>query len=453
MTNFMIKLLQKIDLRTVKAVSVLFFISFLLSSCYKSPKQLGAEILPQNSKLKIFYSDTCTIFAHSEKIDSVRTDVAAAKENIVGSIVDPVFGTTTAGFYTQFLMTSNGHDFGENPVLDSLVLQLRYSKTFGDTNTLITLHAYEMKESIYFDTMYYSNYTVPVYGKDYSNYRFAPRPHDSIPVGMDTINEIIRIRLSDIYPDLGNKILNATEDDLQDNEHFSEYFKGLYIVAEPVQQEGVLLFFDLISHYSNLTVYYSNDEDDSLKYSFLMSGITARINRFERNFSKASQEFKQQVIEGDTSLGDKLLYVQGLGGVKTIITIPYIRDYAKLGTIGINEAILELPGYQTEPFYEFPRKMVLIQRLEDNDVGLLIDQFEGERYFGGFYNASRNVYEFRITRYIQSLLLDSTAINNGFYLFVSGGTANPERFIFNGPRPEADTLNALRLKIVYTDTD
>jgi hypothetical protein len=449
----MIKLSEKINLKTLKRVAVLFFITSLLSSCYKSPKQLGAEILPENSKLKIFYSDTTTVFAHSEKIDSVRTDVAAAKENIAGSIKDPVFGITTAGFYTQFLMTSNGHDFGENPVLDSLVLQLRYSKTFGDTNSLVTLHTYEMKEPIYYDTIYYSDFTVPVYGNDYSNYQFKPRPHDSIPVGKDTIKGILRINLTDIYPDLGNKIIGAGQDDLQDNDHFLEYFKGLYVVAEPVTEGGVLMFFDLSSHYSNLTVYYRNAEDDSLKYTFVMSGKTARINHFEHDFSKASQEFQQQVVNGDTTLGDKLLYVQGLGGVKTVLTIPFIRNYAKLGTIGINEAILELPGFDTEPFYQFPDKMALIQRLEGNEVGLLIDQFEGEHYFGGFYNASRNVYEFRITRYIQSLLLDSTAVNNGFYLFVNGGTANPQRFVFNGPHPASDTLNALRLKIVYTDTD
>ncbi len=449
----MIKLSEKINLKTTGALAVLTIFTLFLSSCDKSPKQLGAEILPENSKLKIFYSDTATIIAHSEKIDSVRTDVAAARENIVGSIMDPVFGRTTAGFYTQFLMTSNGHDFGENPILDSLVLQLKYSKTFGDTNTMITLHTYEMKEPIYYDTVYYSNHTVPVYGKDYSNFSFKPRPHDSIPVGNDTIKEIVRIRLSDNYPDLGNKILNATEDELQDYEHFLEYFKGLYVVAEPVQQDGVLMFFDLISHFSSLTIYYRNDEEDSLSYTFLMSGKTARLNRFEHDFTKGNQQFRQQIVNGDTALGEKTLYVQGLGGVKTVITIPHIRDYANFGTIGINEAILELPGYQTEPFYKFPDKLALIQRMEGNEVGVLIDQFEGERYFGGFYNASRNVYEFRITRYIQSLLLDSTAINNGFYLFVNGGTANPERFVINGPHPESDTLNALRLKIVYTDAN
>ena len=338
-------------------------------------------------------------------------------------------------------------------MLDSLVLQLYYSGTYGDTLTSLKVHTYELLDDIYLDSVYYSNTLLSTGSTDFSDLEFVPRPSDSIPVFPDTIKGILRINLSSRSDALGNKLLSAPEDAMKDIESFQQYFKGLYLITEPVDSKGVILYFDLPSHFSNLTVYYRNDEQDSLKYQYPITVTCARINRFEHNYFFASQEFKQQVLDGDTILGNERVYVQGLSGVKTVITIPFVRDYKELGTIGINEAVLELPGAPDDGFFDVPERMALVQRLEDGVYDLLPDQVEGEEYFDGKYNASKNKYEFRITRYIQSLLLDSTVVNNGFYLFTSGGAVSPNRFIFNGPHPSDDTLSGIRLKILYTDTD
>ncbi len=442
-------------LRAIKPYLVRLTIAGLLivtvTSCYKSPEQLGAKLLPENSRLKVFYTDTVTLHTYSLPIDSVRTNEPS--KVILGSLNDPVMGRTSAGFYTQFQLSSTNHDFGTNPVLDSLVLQLYYAGTYGDTLTPLTVHTYELLEDIYFDTAYYSNVIFATGATDYSNFQFEARPSDSVPVFPDTIKGILRINLSNQSPGLGNKLLNAPEEAMKSIEAFQQYFKGLYLIAEPVNNKGVMLFFDLPSHFSNLTVYYKNDEEDSLKYQYPITVTCATVNRFEHNFRYGDPDFKRQILEGDTTLGDEKVYVQGLSGIKTVITIPFIRDFKNLGTIGINEAVLELPGSSDEQFFDPPQKLALLQRLENGVYDLLPDQIEGEDYFGGKYNASANKYEFRITRYIQSLLLDSTKINNGFYLVTTGGSVNPSRFIFNGPHPASDTAKAIKLRILFTDTD
>ncbi len=447
----MTKLLKAIKPACFFQILIAGLLASALTSCYKSPEQLGANILPENSRLKVFYSDTATVYAYTQTIDSVRSDESS--KSLLGSLSDPVFGKTSAGFYTQFQLSSTTHDFGTNPVLDSLVLQLYYAGTYGDTLTTLKVHTYELLEDIYLDSVYYSNILLSTGSTDYSDLEFSPRPSDSIPVFPDTIKGILRINLSNRSDALGNKLLNAPEDAMKDIESFQQYFKGLYLITEPVNSDGVILYFDLPSHFSNLTVYYRNDDKDSLKYQYPITVTCARINRFEHNYFYAAPEFKQQVLEGDTTLGDERVYVQGLSGAKTVITIPFIRDFKNLGTIGINEAILELPGAPEDNFFDAPKKMALVQRLEDGVYDLLPDQIEGEEYFGGRYNSSGNKYEFRITRYIQSLLLDSTTVNKGFYLFTMGGSVNPNRFVFNGPRPSGDTLSGIRLKILYTDTD
>ncbi len=447
----MIKSLKRSNRFALRMVLVAGIFVSAWSSCTKSPNQLGADILPENSKLNVHYTDTATLFAHSQRVDSVRTD--GLSYNIVGSIADPVFGKTTAGFYTQIQLSSNGQSFGINPVLDSLVLQLHYHGTYGDTLSTLVLHTYEMKDTISLTKAYYSNTLIPVDNKDYSNLEFIPRPHDSIPVFPDTIKDILRVRLSDVYPDLGEKLLHASETDLSDNEHFQNYFKGLYLVAQPVSQGGVLLYFDLLSTFSNLTLYYKNDEKDSLKYKFSFSITAARVNRFEHDYSFGSTAFQQQVLQGDTTLGNQQVYIQGFAGVKTVLTLPYIKNFAKLGTLGINEAILELPGNESTPFLESPKSVALVKNIDNGAYDLLPDQLEGAGYFGGTYIASKNEYQFRITRYIQSLLSDTTVANKGLSLFISGGSVNPQRFIFRGPHPQNDTLNPIRLKIVYTETN
>jgi len=104
----------------------------LLSSCSKEPGQIGYIIQPDESKLNVAFSDTTTIYAYSEIIDSIRSDKLSV--SAFGSLKDPVFGGTTAGFYTQFLLSINGYDFGEERQLDSLVLQIDYAGWYGDTN-------------------------------------------------------------------------------------------------------------------------------------------------------------------------------------------------------------------------------------------------------------------------------------------------------------------------------
>ena len=449
--NFMTKLLKAIKPLYLVRILIAGLLAWALTSCYKSPEQLGANILPENSRLKVFYSDTVTVYAFSQRIDSVKSDESS--KTTLGSLNDPVFGKTSAGFYTQVQLSSLGHDFGTNPVLDSLVLQLYYAGTYGDTLTSLKLHTYELLDDIYLDSIYYSNVLLNTGDVDYSDLEFVPHPSDSIPVFPDTIKGIIRINLSSRSEALGNKLLNAPADAMEEIESFQQYFKGLYLITEPVDSKGVMLYFDLPSHFSNLTIYYRNDEQDSLKYQYPITITCARINRFEHNYFFADPSFKQQILEGDTTLGNEKVYAQGFSGVKTVITIPFIRNFKKLGTIGINEAILELPGAPDNDFFDAPDRMALVQRLEDGVYDLLPDQIEGEEYFGGRYNASQNKYEFRITRYIQSLLLDSTVVNNGFYLFTTGGSVDPSRFIFNGPHPSSDTLSRMRLKIVYTNTD
>ena len=433
----------------------LILFSILFSSCAKDPGKIGHIIQPEDSKLNVFFSDTSTIYGYSELLDSIRSDKLSV--SAFGSLKDPVFGGTTAGFYTQFILSLPGYDFGVERQLDSLVLKLAYVGSYGDTNIILTAHTYEMLENIDNQTAYFSNLQLDLNPIDYSNFAFEPRPNDSVVFQEDTLPALIRINLTDINTSLGDKLLNIDSSYMESSEIFQEFFNGLFVQSQPVYDDGAIVYFGLSSAYSSLSLYYRSkqsdtaSEQDTLRYDYIITSTTASVNKYEHEYNTADQDFKNQVIYGDTLLGAQKFYAQGYGGVQSLIKIPHIRNWAQLGSIAINEAKLVLPGFSEDQFFDAPGGMYLLEASEDGLGIPLIDSEEGGYYFGGEYNESQNSYEFRITRYVQSLISDTTKPNNGLYLFVYGGSVHSERYIFNGNQPESDTTSGVRLELLYTE--
>jgi len=122
------------------------------TACSKIPERIGDNLQPDQNLIQLLHTDTINIVAYSERVDTIRTDEPA--RNLFGSLKDPVFGTTRAGFYTQTRLSTNGHNFGVNPQLDSLVLQIAYEGYYGDTNTTQTMRVYELLDDIYYDSAY-----------------------------------------------------------------------------------------------------------------------------------------------------------------------------------------------------------------------------------------------------------------------------------------------------------
>lgn len=421
-------------------------------SCTKKPERIGDNLQPDQNNIGLFYTDTISIVAYSVPEDSIRTD---SPSNILfGSMNDPVFGTTNAGFFTQVRLSTNGHSFGTNPQLDSLVLQLVYSGSYGDTTTMQTMQVYELEQAISVDSAYYSSRMLQVGETDYASFEFNPLPTSPYPFDGDTLTPMIRVPLTPNSTALGEKILNASETDLESTENFKEYFNGLYITPGPVASGGAISYFDLPTNLSKLTMYYSNDSDDSLRYEFYITSSEARFNHYDHNeFQGASPDFLNQVVQGDTLAGQQTLYAQAMGGVKTKIRFPNITkmQHPSGNKIIINEAKLIMQASNLAEGYGAPSQMALVINDANDGYQVIPDQLEGDSYFGGQYKSSIKGYEFRITRYFQDMVLaDESTENYGLYFLVFGGSSKADRWVFNGTSPASDTLNPLRLQLIYS---
>ncbi|MFH1159452.1 MAG: DUF4270 domain-containing protein [bacterium] len=438
-----------------RAIRIGLFATILITSCKKDPYQVGLDLLPSSDTLYVDQFDTVTIIAYSEIEDSVRSDEMTSI--LLGSIMDPVFGKTTASFYSQFLLSSEAIDFGVNAQLDSLVLILYYQTVYGDTNTLQNIRVFEMSEGIVLDSSYYSNQSVSTYGIELADLYYKPHPKDSLTIWGKKVAPHLRINLTNHTNYLGNKILQAPNSVLSTSAEFIKFMKGLYIQAVPVNSGGALVNYAAADGLSKMVLYFHNeDQGDSLHYDMPIDIAATRFSTFDHNgYLEASPEFKQQVLYHDTTLGKNRVYLQALGGVKIRIRLPYIKELKKLGTIAINNAILSFTNPEADTTFIPPPQLSLYRVDSAGRYGAIPDELEGPVYFGGAYDKDSRGYFFRVTRYLQQLMLNDTLPNYDLFVFASSPLRRDvftNRVILDGTDPFflPDVADRIRLKIVYT---
>jgi hypothetical protein len=440
-------------LKGILLAAGLLTLTFL--SCKKSPAELGIEILPPSDTVGIKSVDTVTVYAYSMINDSVRTDESTA--GLYGAIMDPVFGKTTASFYTQLCLSNEGVKFGTNPVLDSLILVLYYDGYSGDTTTLQRIRVYEMSQDIVYDSSYFSNQSVGTYDIELADQYFAPTPHDSVTVWGKKDAPHLRINLSAKTNYLGNKLLEAPQSILNSNAEFIKFMKGLYVKCEPVDSKGAFLHFTTSAPYSKMVVYFKNESSgDSLHYDFVINGTAARFTHFDHfGYLDASPAFRQQVINHDTNMGKDRLYLQAMAGVKIRLRLPYIRDLVKNGPIALNNAQLVFKNISNDTVYPPPATLYIYRLDSAGNFGILPDQTQSAAYFGGTYHASTRTYSFRITEYLQNLLLNDTIPNSDLYIYAGNPLKNvleTSRVILFGTQPydPVQQQGRFQMKVVYT---
>jgi hypothetical protein len=429
---------------------LIFSLPILIFSCNKDPDRIGIDLQPDEDKLEVFVSDTTSIYAYSVLVDSVRTDETTL--SMLGSYFDPVFGSSTSSIYTQIRLSTTSVDFGENPALDSIILAFEYTGDYyGDTSYMQNFMVFRIgdNDSINGEIEYYSNQHLEL-AEELANVYIQPSPTDSVMV--DTLRYKAQLRIP-LSQEFGESILNAPSDDLSSNDNFLTFLRGVYVTSGQMQWGGAIFNFDLVSANSKMTIYYSNDENDSLSYPFAISAGNARFMNFEQyNYENATASFKAQVIDGDTTLGDNILFIQSMAGVKVRFKFPYLKDWVKNNNIAVNEARLTINDAYPNSNFIPPNELVVLKRNDDGTSGLIPDQFEGTAYFGGQYDPATGEYYFRISRYIQYLLSDD-AQDYGLELVVSGGSLMPNRGMLIGPNPDpgSDLSKRLKLNLIYTD--
>ncbi|MDP2187135.1 MAG: DUF4270 domain-containing protein [Sphingobacteriaceae bacterium] len=401
----------------------------LFASC-NDDGAVGLDLLPNPDGIGVFRLDTFSLRTYTVTEDSL--EVQQPPIFALGEVSDPIFGLSKVGITYQVRLTNENINLGNNVQVDSLVLALSFDNYYGDTTDQLLLKVYELDETIYRDSVYYSN-QVPAYkSTPLATFTYHPRPKGTVPVdeprvnGIDTVFNypgLLRIPLS---ADLSNRILAASGGpDLQNNTNFLNFFKGFYITAERVSSSatGSVMLFSTTSARNGLFMYYKTDTLRR-RFDMLLTDQSARRNVF--NFNYQGTEVGGRI--NDTSDLVQFGYVQAGGSVKLKVDMPYLRNLVKDFDVAINKAevIFEvIPGSDNAPFTPPSRLFLLRADTLNGNSGFIVPDLV-EPYYDG--NLKNGQYKFVITRYVQDLLL-SKRTDFGMVLIANNTISSTNRVV------------------------
>lgn len=418
---------------------LLFLVVAGIFSC-ESSDQLGLEIAPPGERFAYHIDSSSTVSMETLRQDSLTSEKRSAV--LLGSTVDDVFGSHQASFLSQFRLSSNDVDFGVGIQLDSVILLLKYHGHFGDTSSLQNVKVFEMTDDLEFDSVYYSNLALDTYfdpGNPVADLSYYPTPSE----------DSLSIRLAD---QVGLKILEADTSHLIDNDTFLEYFKGLYIMSDPVSSSGSMSYFNLAEGKSRMILYYSNNEEDSLSYEVVINSSATWVNIFDHQYDGS----EAGSVINDSTYSHDLVYIQAMSGLRAGLKIEFsdnIMLMAKKG-IAINKAELVFPvelDYITGNRPK-PSALSIFGVKEDGTNAFIDDIFLGEAYYDGGFHIEDQAYIFNIARHVQNILdpdVDSRIDNSGLFLVINESRVSANSLVLKNGNP----LTGVRLNITYTLVD
>ena len=347
-------------------IKILVFL-LLITSCEKNFVSFDSEVI--NSENAINFSTNSIEYSlknFSEKVNPVQTN--SLPSFLLGSYNHPQFGNSISSFVGQIVPNEYNHDFGDNVVLDSVVLTMPYysrgveTSEEGDITYEIdsVYGASPIKISVFrnnfflrtfdpygdFDSSqsYFSNASLSV-EEAIDSYQlegellfeiedFTPSAEQINLTEIDTAgNTFVSQRLA---PALRFKLDNPNDSFWENNffenqnnpvltneSNFKDFFRGLYIKIENVGQDGTMMLLNLASSNSKLTIHYTSDnttigDSDTGSVDEVETNQHEYIMNFSGNlFNVFDNENLIDVSLIDQTNGNENIYLDGGEGVIT----------------------------------------------------------------------------------------------------------------------------------------
>lgn len=435
----------------MKRIWIVGLLAVLLTLCVSCKNELSSIGLDLTDQVGTDFTDTISVSAYSMLEDTLNTTNMTA--NMIGHIYDPVFGTSKASTYAQFDLTGSSVNFGESPVVDSVVLTMQLASYYGDTNSRVNIRVYRLLEAL--NGSHYNNESMVAIDNTPLNYKltgYTIQPTTSIVVDTGEYSPHIRIRLSQAF---GQYLLN-NQSHMQNNAAFKDFFKGLCITAlSHSGSTGYMLMTSMTSSLTGIVLYYHNNSKASAKYVFPCTSECNRFTNYKHDYSSSKDaDFIQEVLNGNQSVGKSKLFVQGASGVKTRITFPHLKETFKSldNRVVINRAELVITDVSPDEVLLVSPAALAVQGIHKETDALVYipddEYYTSSSYYGGTYDAKKREYRFRVTQYVQDYIHDKGNLTNTLNLVVKGAAVRPNRLVFGGT--DLTDGRRLRLELSYT---
>ena len=347
-------------------IKILIFL-LLLTSCEKDFASFDSEVI--NSENAINFSTNSIEYSLknlSQKVNPVQTN--SLPSFLLGSYNHPQYGNSISSFVGQVVPNEYNHDFGDNVVLDSVVLTMPYYSRGVETSEEGDI-TYEI-DSVYGDSpikisVFRNNFflrTFDPYGGFDSSQSYFSNASLSVEEAIDTYQmegELLfeienftpsaeQINLTEIdtagntfvsqrlAPALRFKLDNPNDSFWENNffenqnnpvlsneSNFKDFFRGLYIKIENVGQDGTMMLLNLASSNSKLTIHYTSDnttigDSDTGSVDEVETNQHEYIMNFSGNlFNVFDNENLIDVSLIDQTNGNENIYLDGGEGVIT----------------------------------------------------------------------------------------------------------------------------------------
>lgn len=360
--------------KTIKALKFSLVFSLLLASflaCDKDFSVIDSDVLGEQNANFFTDSTSFQIAAYNKKLDSLQ--INGLSSTLLGVYNDPAYGQTIASIVAQLVPSTYAPDFGDNPVIDSVVLTIPYFNRITGTNedgsTKYTIldslygrksdgSVKQFKLSIYQNnylikdinpysntnekqnyfskadgTILNGNPDVPFIDFDspllkgdlvFATDSIVPSSNPtktSIGTGTDKVTTqsapALRVKLD--TPFWKTAIINKEgTSSLSSASEFSNYFRGLYFKAEPFNGDGNMILLNLASTNANITIYYSKDSSvagEKIQASYVLRFTGNILNTFNNDYSAVP------FLNGDRTTGDEKLYLKGTEGSMAVVDL------------------------------------------------------------------------------------------------------------------------------------
>ena len=340
--------------------SLIVFSALLFSQCTKiKGTDIGAELLPIVDNIVTFDTTfeviTTTYVTPDSLMPRIGRDANGnAGQYILGHISnDPQFGKTTASIFFELLPPAFPYFFqntSDSLYLDSAVLCLRWTNTFGDTNAIQSINVHRITELIRVDTVYNTSKSVR-YGDLIGSKTFAPKIlDDSIYTFRQTRVNQLRIQLNNSFARSLLAFDTSARSPYYNDTIFRDFFKGFALIPQTNgSSANAIMSFAMSDTSTHLRIYYKYDKNgirDTTYRDFRFNSLYpgAGVNNVKRvyNGSEASLHI------GDKPRGDSLVYLQAAPGTYSLVQIPGLNEFKqKKGNVMVHLAKLSMEEVET----------------------------------------------------------------------------------------------------------
>ena len=357
--------------KTIKALKVTVIFLLIVSSfiaCDKDFNVLESDVFGKENANFSTNNTVYPIVTYNKKLEALQINNLAS--NLLGVFNDPAYGQTTASIVTQVTPRTFNPNFGENVIIDEIIINIPYFSTqigvddesnatykldslYGNPTSAIKLTIYQ---SDYFLRDFDPNSTLNEAQNYYSD---ASNTVNAAHTGISVVNfdnhivttihedleflpseEAIKITegegddaVTTISAPAYRVVLNSDEDklywkntiiDKQDDpvlsnaNNFKDYFRGLYFKAESTGSDGNMALINLASTNANITINYTRDsavEGERIESTYVLNFTGNRLNPFINNYTEVTLQ------NGDDVFGDETLYLKGAEGSMAVVDL------------------------------------------------------------------------------------------------------------------------------------